>query len=81
MFRGSPPNECVKDGRKLSTATLSLLPVELNGDLQIDSTDGARYVRRLSVCHARDAMPTRFHIEMPSAPYNIATLDAHFLCG
>ena len=38
-----------------------------------------------AVCHARDAlgdaMLIRFHVEMPSAPYNVATLDAHFLCG
>ena len=26
-------------------------------------------------------MHIRFHIKMPSAPYNIAMLDAHFLCG
>jgi len=34
----------------------------------------------LSVCHSR-AMPIRFHIEMPSAPYSIATLDVYFHCG
>jgi len=78
VFRGSPRMSVLKTGGKLSTVTLPLLHVEL-GVLCIDSTNGATK-RTYAICHTRDAMPIRFHIEMPSAPYNIATLDAHFLC-
>ena len=68
----------LKTGRKLSTAMLSLLRVELGVFVLIRQI---AHRCTLSVCHASDAVLIQFHIEMPSAPYNIATLDAHFLCG
>ena len=82
MFRGSPRTSVLKTGPKLSTATLSLLCVELVVFVLIrQMVPLTKPIRTLSVCHAGDAMLIRFHVEMPSAPYNIATLDAHFLCG
>jgi len=50
---GSPLTSVLKTGRKLSTATLSLLRVEL-GVLYSDSTEGATN-QAYAVCHARDA--------------------------
>ena len=45
-------------------------------------TNCTRYTSQKNIGSSkRDAMLIRFHIEMPSAPYIIATLDAHFLCG
>jgi len=73
------PNECVKDRLKPvnSYATFAASACVSNLAFCIDSTD----VRTLSVCQTHDAMLIRFHIEMPPAPYNIAMLDAHLLCG
>jgi len=48
VFRGSPRTSVLMTGRKLSTATLSPLRVEL-GVLYSDSTEGAtKHIRCLS---------------------------------
>ena len=57
MFRGSPRSSVLKTGRKLSTATLPLLRVEL-GVLYFDSTDGATKPT-YALCHVRCALSLR----------------------
>ena len=80
VFRGSPRTSVLKTGRKLSTVRYPLMRVKLGVFVLIRQT-APLTKPTYAVCHARDAMLIRFHVEMPSAPYNIATLDAHFLCG